>query len=162
MLYEDVFGWLERVGARYVVVGGVALVLHGYERPTNDLDLVFDCAGDGAERATRALYAAGFFPTVPLGLAEVTVWRTLDARGRRVDAFARFHVPFAELLAGSARVRVGEQLVRVASVADLVRAKRLAGRPADLEDLERLLSNTRADDTDAKPAAQDTHEGDAV
>ena len=154
MLYEDVFGWLEREGARYVVVGGVALVLHGYERPTSDLDLVVDCAGDGARRATRALAAAGFFPTVPLGLGEVTVLPMLDGTGRRVDVFARFHVPLAELLAGSARVRVGDRVVRVASLADMARAKRLAGRPSDLNDAERLAAS--------KAGADGTGEGEPV
>ena len=130
MLYEDVFEWLEREGVRYVVVGGFALVLRGHDRQTADLDLVVDCAGEGARRATRALTGAGFFPTVPLPLGAVPVLRMLDGAGRRVDVFARFFVPFAELLAGSAQVTVGKTLVRVASAADIDRVNRLAGRPA--------------------------------
>ena len=139
MLYEDVFVWLERDEVRYVVVGSFALVLHGHDRAAADLDLVVDPEADNTRRATCALVRAGFFPTIPLGLDEVTVLRMLDGAGRRVDVFARFFVPFAELLAGSVRVRVGGQLVRVASLADLVRVKRLTGRPRDLEDAERLL-----------------------
>ena len=128
MIYEDVFERLEREGVAYVVVGGVALVLHGFDRPTADLDLVVDCAGDGAERATRALAGAGFFPTVPLPLSALTVLRMLDRGGRQVDVFARFLVPFAELLAGSTQVLVGATPVRVASLEHMARVLRLGAQ----------------------------------
>ena len=39
-LFEPVFAALERAGSRYVVVGGVAVVLQGHARFTADLDLV--------------------------------------------------------------------------------------------------------------------------
>lgn len=37
---ERIFGALEASGARYLVVGGVAVVLHGHPRFTADLELV--------------------------------------------------------------------------------------------------------------------------
>jgi hypothetical protein len=40
MYYEDVFKKLDEKGIRYLVVGGVALVLHGVIRLTADLDLL--------------------------------------------------------------------------------------------------------------------------
>ena len=33
---------LNRVGARYVVIGGMAMVLHGFNRGTEDIDLLVD------------------------------------------------------------------------------------------------------------------------
>ena len=39
-LYEPLFRTLNASGARYVVVGGVATVLHGYARLTADIDLI--------------------------------------------------------------------------------------------------------------------------
>lgn len=141
MLYEDVFERLEGEGVGYVVVGSVALALRGHDRRAADLDIVVDCAGDGPQRVTRALAGAGFVPTVPLSLTQVTVLRMFDREGREVDVFARFHVPFTELRGGSERVRVGRTYARVASVADLIRAKRLTGRPADLREAEQLLAD---------------------
>ena len=38
----SVFAALDEAGARYVVVGGLAVVLHGYARLTSDIDLVVD------------------------------------------------------------------------------------------------------------------------
>ena len=43
-LFEPVFRALNDTGARYVVVGGLATVLHGYARFTADADLVVDLA----------------------------------------------------------------------------------------------------------------------
>jgi hypothetical protein len=48
-LYDDVFAALHRAGVRFVVVGGVAVVLQGHIRTTVDLDLVVDLAADAAE-----------------------------------------------------------------------------------------------------------------
>ncbi len=37
--FEEIFSALRAVDARYVVVGGIAVNLHGYQRFTQDLDL---------------------------------------------------------------------------------------------------------------------------
>ena len=48
---ERVFGALNESGVRYLVVGGVAAVLHGHLRTTGDLDLYVDLAPDNVLRA---------------------------------------------------------------------------------------------------------------
>lgn len=42
-LYEEVFRKFELVGIRYLVVGGIAVNLHGYACVTVDLDRMLDC-----------------------------------------------------------------------------------------------------------------------
>ncbi|MDT7604026.1 MAG: hypothetical protein QOF61_2023 [Acidobacteriota bacterium] len=143
MSYADVLSWLERDGVRYVVVGGVAIQLHGYERETRDLDIVVDAAPAEAERATRSLISAGFAPTLPLPLAMLTVLTFLDRAGRSIDVFARYHVPFDELCANSERVQIDGGSVRVASLADIIRAKQLTRQPQHLLDAEWLLAQAK-------------------
>lgn len=46
---------LERAEVRYLVVGGVAVVLHGYLRTTLDLDLVVQLERGNVERALSAI-----------------------------------------------------------------------------------------------------------
>lgn len=137
-IYCDVFDGLERDGARYVVVGGVAVVLRGYARPVSDLDIVVPPAPGEAGRALRALMLAGFVPTVPLPFGALTVMRMLDRSGRGVDVFARFRIPFEELWAGSERMPVGGSAARAMSLAHLLSEKRAAGRAGDLLDIEGL------------------------
>jgi hypothetical protein len=140
LIYADVFAELERQGVRYVVTGGVAILLHGYPRETRDLDIVVDASPMEAERVTRALASAGFVPTLPLPLHMLVVLTLADAVGRTIDVFARYPIPFEELWANSERVRVGDCLARVASFADVVRAKQLQGLPHHLRDAEELLA----------------------
>lgn len=46
---------LNEAGVRYVVVGGFAIVLHGYERTTRDVDLLVDSATNNIEKIKEAL-----------------------------------------------------------------------------------------------------------
>ena len=41
-LFEPIFAALENGTVRYVVVGGMATVLHGYARLTADVDIIVD------------------------------------------------------------------------------------------------------------------------
>ena len=62
LLYEPLFRALNASGTRYVVVGGVATVLHGYARLTADIDLIVDLEESVAARAMRALAGLGLRP----------------------------------------------------------------------------------------------------
>lgn len=46
---------LNRVGARYVVIGGMAMVLHGFNRGTEDIDLLVDRTIENIARLREAL-----------------------------------------------------------------------------------------------------------
>ena len=138
--YCDVFEVLERHAVRYVVVSGVAVALHGHVRPVYDLDIVIGGTPDEQNRALQVLLQAGFVSTVPLPLNLVTVMRMFDQHQREIDLFARYHISFSDLWADSVRISVGESVARVASLDHLIRAKRITGRPHDLEDVAGLLA----------------------
>ena len=137
--YCDLFDRLEHDNVRYVVVSGVAVVLHGHIRPIVDLDIVISATPDESDRAMQTLTEAGFVPSIPLPLSMVTVLRMFDLAQREVDVFVRYHIPFDELWAGSTQKLLGNTVVRVASLEHLLRAKRITGRPHDLLDIEGLL-----------------------
>jgi hypothetical protein len=134
----DVFERLEAGTARYVVVSGVAVVLHGHNRPVLDLDIVIDPTPVEAERVTQILMSAGFVPSIPLPLQMVTVLRMFDSTLREIDVFVRYSIPFAELWRDAKLVEVANQNVRIASFEHLIQLKQFNGRPHDLEDIEGL------------------------
>jgi len=138
--YGDVFDALDRSHVPYVVVSGVAVVLHGHVRPVFDLDIVIDSTAEEQNRALQALMQAGFVPTIPVPLSFLTVLRMFDQEAREIDVFVRYHIPFHELWANSEQKQVGDHVARVASLEHLVRAKRATGRPHDLEDVHALLA----------------------
>jgi hypothetical protein len=144
--YGDVFERLEAERVRYVVVGGMAVALHGHARPTRDLDIVVGRAPAESRRATAALVSLGFVPALPLPLELLTVQRFTDRARREVDAFARFRLPFEELWAASAHLDAAGRPARVCSLEHLIRMKRLDGRPHDVQDVAALLAVTGKDE----------------
>ncbi len=154
-LYQPLFRVLSASGTRYVVVGGVATVLHGYARLTADIDLVLDLEREAARRAIRALVAFGLRPRVPVNPEDFADERIradwIRDKGMQVfsffmpddpllsvDVFADHPIDFERLYARSETCAVGDVAVRVASIADLIHLKRLADRPQDREDVARL------------------------
>lgn len=154
-LFEPIFAALNAAGSRFVVVGGVAVVLQGYARLTADLDLVIDLDPEPAHRALDALSALGFEPRAPVPAEQLAdperrrQW--IEEKGMEVfslyardnplltvDLFVEPPLPFVELWSQADRVRIGEVEVRVASIPHLVQMKQRAGRPQDCEDIARL------------------------
>ena len=139
---------------RFVVVGGVAVVLHGHPRLTADLDLVIDLEVGPASRAMQVLTGLGLVPRLPVPASafadpptrdrwvaerNLMVFTLTDPDGLlEVDLFARPPLPFETLWARAMTVLVGQTEARVASLDDLITMKRDAGRPQDLLDIAAL------------------------
>jgi predicted nucleotidyltransferase len=153
--FEPIIQGLEAAGVRYVIVGGVAVVLHGYARLTIDLDLVVDLEPTRAATAIESLVGMGLRPEAPVspgGFADPEVRRSwVETKGmvvfsmvdpqdplRRVDLFTEEVIPFEQLWERSQSVDVGGTSMRVASISDLIAMKRATGRPRDLEDVAAL------------------------
>ena len=151
-IYDDVFAALEAADVRYVVVGGIAVILHGRARSTVDLDLVVDLAAEPARRAMDALTGLGLRPRLPVDAADfadeatrrdwaenrhMQVFSFYDPANafREIDVFVHYPVDMEELVAEAVVVELDGQRVTVASVRHLIQMKLAAGRPQDLEDV---------------------------
>lgn len=166
-IFEPMFRALNDAGARYIVVGGVAVVLHGHVRLTTDLDLIIDLEPGEARRTLQVLVGLGLRPRAPvdpLDFADrevregwirdkgMRVFTMVDVLGRReVDIFTETPIPFDELWSRSVELDLSSTTVRVASIPDLIYLKRLVGRTIDLTDIENLEAILRA-------RAEGTHE----
>ncbi|HSS22801.1 MAG TPA: hypothetical protein VLL54_22195 [Pyrinomonadaceae bacterium] len=137
--YSDVFAALDQVKAPYVVVSGTAVVLHGHVRPVYDLDIVISQTPPEQMAALQAVMSAGFFPSISVPLNLLSVVRMFDQEAREVDVFRQYHLSFKELWEDSVEISVGETVARVASFENVIKAKRIVGRPHDLEDVAGLL-----------------------
>jgi hypothetical protein len=138
--YCDVFEAFERQNVPYVVVSGMAVLLHGYVRPVFDLDIVIASTPDEQNRALYALALSGFVGTLNIPLHMLTVLRMFDQNERELDVFVKYHIPFDKLWSDAVEIQVGESTARVASLEHLLRAKQITGRPHDLSDVEGLLA----------------------
>ncbi len=154
---ERVFEALNRARVRYLVVGGVAVVLHGHLRTTHDLDLVVELEASNVKRALEALSGLGFAPRAPVplrsfedpaersrwvrekGLVVFSLW-SRDFPGFSLDLFAEEPFDFEAVYERALRVPLDTTEATVVALADLVHLKRKAGRPLDLEDVRALLA----------------------
>src|SRR5438105_3194628 len=75
---EAVLAALNAARVRYLIAGGVAVVLHGHLRATADLDLIVQLTPENALDAVRALESLGFRPIAPVPAAMFA-----DAEARR-------------------------------------------------------------------------------
>lgn len=53
-LLKDVFASLQRHKVRYLVIGGIAAVLHGVPRATFDLDILIEAKPENAKNLLEA------------------------------------------------------------------------------------------------------------
>lgn len=145
----DVVEVLNRENVRYVVVGSVAVVLHGADRDVADLDLVVDPSPNEAQRCMHALALAGFMPSIPLPLPVhlLTVVRLFDQLGREIDVFVRSESLFKELWLTSKLVQVGSHTARIAGQEQILRMKRIYNeRVPEKENLDLSLRDVTPDD----------------
>jgi hypothetical protein len=157
---ERIFAALESSGARYLVVGGIAVVLHGHLRFTADLDLMLALDEANVEAALSALSSLGYRPRAPVrlrafadpeqradwertkGLTVFSLW-SAELPGTEVDLFVADPVPFEPAWERRLQADLGGLSIQVASLADLIEMKRRAGRPQDLDDLRQLEAIAR-------------------
>ena len=150
---QGILDQLDEAGVEYIVIGGVAVGFHGYVRATKDLDIVPAPDSRNLERLVAALRSldaeldgAGDFEATEL--PDPLDAETLALGGNWVlqTRLGRFDVmqwvgdtELWDMLSPSAvEVELEGVKVRVAGYDDLVALKKLAARPSDLEDLERL------------------------
>lgn len=155
MFYLDLFGALARHRVRYVVVGGLALNLHGVERATMDVDLAIALDPLNVESAIDAFEDLGLVPVAPVKIHEARDPETLrrwrrdknmvafglrpgKGTGPTVDCLIDPAVPFATLAENAIAKAIGELRIPIASIDDLIALKRAAGRAIDLADIEAL------------------------
>lgn len=167
-IFEPVFAALNTAEIPYVVVGGVAVVLHGYPRLTADLDLALDLDSGYTAAALDALSGLGLKPLLPVPMADFAddairrEWvreRNLKVFSlhdpgepmRHVDLFAENPIPFGEMWERGVTVDLEGVRVRIAGISDLLTMKRMAGRPQDLVDVEALELIRRERERDDEP-----------
>ena len=140
---------LEKARIPYAIVGGYAVALHGAVRGTVDVDLVLQLKKEHWLAIEILLKGLGLESRLPLKAEEVFHFREQYVRDRNLVAW-NFYNPkrpiecvdilLTEDLKGMKveKVAVGQAVLRIASVEDLIRMKLKSGRTQDLADVDAL------------------------
>lgn len=145
---QRIFAALDAHGVDYVVVGGIAVQVHGHVRMTNDLDLIPSPTPANLKRLAEALNDLQARVLNPGSedlkidaqmLPRTTLWQLSTPDGD-IDVLhdAPGAAPFSQLRQRALRIALGDLEIPIAGRDDLIRMKRASARPADLADIAAL------------------------
>lgn len=154
--YRAIFQALNESGIRYIVVGGVAVNLHGYSRFTGDLDLLLALEAENLDRMGILMEEKGFIQRLPVDVRLLSdreqVQKWLVEKGLTAYTFIHSRLPqlAIDILAGESlkfpeyegrKVTISSwgAPIPVIAIDDLIGMKRGANRKKDLEDIAALL-----------------------
>lgn len=155
VFYFDLFRTLDEKHVRYMLVGGLAMNLHGVPRATMDVDLVLALDSENLKAFLDVAEALGLKPVAPVSLndllnpAQRKKWfedknmlafalRPPDMQGPTVDVLIDPPMDIEGALARAVWRGVQDVRVSLVSVDDLIQLKEKSGRAQDRSDIEHL------------------------
>ncbi len=139
----------------FVLVGGLAVALQGYQRVTMDVDVVLAMDADNLHKFLSVAKASNLHPAIPVNLDALADAKLMDqwyrekgmlafslrgseAMATVLDILVRPVVSFTDLRRDATMVEVGSIRIPVASIEHLIVMKTGTGRSKDLIDVEEL------------------------
>jgi predicted nucleotidyltransferase len=146
---ERLLGALSDAGVEFILVGGMAARAHGASRLTQDVDVSYGRSAANLERIIHALepmrpYLRGAPPGLPFEWSAETLRRglnfTLTTMTGDIDLLGEIvgGGTYEDLLPHTMTIRVFGRDIRILDLESLIRVKRAAGRPKDLEVIAEL------------------------
>jgi hypothetical protein len=149
MFLLDLAKQLNAHKVKYAIAGGYAVVLHGVTRGTVDIDLVIKINEKNFAQAEAALKEMGLSPRLPVSSKDVFHFRKEYIEKRNLIAWSFINTKnptqvvdiiithdLAKLKTKT--MKLHGQPVIVLSKDSLIKMKRVAGRPQDIEDIRAL------------------------
>jgi predicted nucleotidyltransferase len=131
---------------KYAVIGGIAVILYGYQRTTNDIDVTILCELEDLDRIHK-LFESEFKPAFngTLEYFKRNFILPVDEPGTnlRIDIAAGLTEFDRAVISRSKRICFGDAEISVCSIEDLIVYKLFAARFADLADIEILLKKNK-------------------
>ena len=154
ILYEDILREFRKAKVKYVIVGGMAINLHGFLRSTLDMDILVEMTDENLKKVVTILKKKGYRvmqPVDPMGIADRQTRHDWirnkhmkafnfykDAELKEVDIIIDAPVSYETAKKNKVDFKTDIGLLPVISIDDLIRMKKKAGRVADRVDVEQL------------------------
>ena len=137
---ESLLRSLKEHKVKFVIIGATAFPVHGYSRATLDIDIFIRPERANAEKTLKALEIFGY------DVRDVTVDELMTKKIliRQYLVETDIHpyvkgVSFEDVWKNKVKSKFGNTFVWFASLDDLIKMKKAAGRPKDIEDLKYLI-----------------------
>lgn len=152
MQFLELLKEVEKSKIRYLVVGGIAVNLHGVIRPTKDVDFIVYLERKNLLRFIRLMCRLGYRPKVPVKPEEFadekkrqdwikhknmivfSFYHSQDMM-KVIDVFVKHPLPFEGMYKRRVRVPLGRLKISVIGIPDLIKLKEKADRLQDRSDI---------------------------
>lgn len=143
--FRDFIQAMNNHEVEYILVGGYAVILHGYRRVTGDMDIWVKRTKDNYVKIALA------FAEFHLPLFDMTEQKFLEVETTDVFSYGRppvsidiitelKGVQFDDAFAHAQIFNENGLMIRFLHLDNLIQAKKAAGRHKDLDDIEKLTS----------------------
>ncbi len=155
MFYEDIFREFGKKKIRYLVVGGLAVNLHGIPRMTQDLDLLVGMDESNILSIIKSLKALGYKPRLPVNPEDLANEEIRDkwVKEKNIKVFTFFHskesvqevdillvspLDFKEAYKHKVVKKAAGMSISLVAIKDLIKMKKELERKTDLYDVKML------------------------
>jgi predicted nucleotidyltransferase len=140
--FNDFIAALNISGTEYIVVGGYAVILHGYYRTTQDLDIWVNKTPENHLKLSKAFAIFGM-PVFDMNLEnfmgeEFNVF-TMGRKPLQIEIITNLKgLEFKDAVQHALQKEMEGIKVKYLNLTDLIQAKTASGRHKDLDDIEKL------------------------
>lgn len=153
--YLGIFKAFNEKDIKYIVVGGVAVNLHGIPRMTYDIDILIDMSDSNIEQFLNLMKEWGFKPRVPVPIDDFAcenkrndwvknknmkafTFINYDWAISEIDVIMESPLDYSKAIINSIKLTVHDVIIPVVSINDLIKMKKGTGRIHDQIDIEYL------------------------
>lgn len=154
-MIEEILEELNRCKVKYLVVGGIAVNLHGFYRATEDLDIILLLSSTNIRKFIKAVKKLKLVPRIPVNVEDFanTHLRAMWIKNKNMKAFTLYEpdfqrkyldvvidhpINFEAAFKSKSIFKDGELNVPVISIIDLIKMKKAAHRERDKLDIKGL------------------------
>ena len=145
--FQDFLRSFNECEVEYILVGGYSVILHGYSRTTGDMDIWVRKTKENYSRIVAAFKRFGM-PMFDMSEANFLSNPAFDVFtfGRvpvSIDIITKFKgLEFEFAFENASDHLVDDLTIRLINYKDLITAKKAAGRPRDINDIENLENSS--------------------
>jgi hypothetical protein len=147
---------LSKSKIKFIVCGGVAVVLHGVERMTIDLDLAIDFSSDNVKKFNKLIKRFGFIPRAPISANVLEDEKKREQLIKEKNAFVFTYInpkkpymildiflkkdTYNSLLKNTVIKKISNNFIRIASIEQIIAMKKKIKplRDKDIYDIKAL------------------------
>lgn len=156
-LYKEIFQKLATADIQYLIVGGVAVNLYGYDRFTGDIDIIMALNEKNLEKLNKLMHKLGYTERQPINIKDLSNEKKLnkimkekgmkaftfiskDKPNLDIDIVVQESLDFNKYDKRKNIVDIWDIKLPVIHIDDLIKMKKSAKRDKDLMDIKELLN----------------------